>query len=149
MLCGCDLNPALNYIRGLLGRHNNRACCGRTSIESALRTFQHLNLRQVGILAVKCRRVGVKNAVNDKGKVGLSVTGTINTANTQRAIANFNGVYQSHTGRHGNKVLSSLHADIFNLALGKGRDCGRDILQGFRPRSGGNDYFFQFSVSAI
>ena len=71
----------------------------------------------------------MQDAVDNEGEVGLTVSGTGDAANTERAITRLYRVDEGHAGGHIDKVFSALHTHVFDLAFRKRGDGGRYVLQ--------------------
>ena len=103
------------FVRGALGGHDDSTSRRRAAVQGALGSLQHFDLRQIGILAVERRGVGVQDAVDDKGKVGFAIPGAIDAPDGQLAVSHLNGVDEGYAGGHVNKVLSPLDTGVPDL----------------------------------
>ena len=103
------------FVRGALGGHDDSTGRRGATVQGALGSLQHFDLRQIGVLAVERRGVGVQDAVHDEGKVGFAIPRAIDSAYGQLAVSHLHGVDEGYAGGHVDKVLGPLDTGVPDL----------------------------------
>ena len=122
---------------------DHRAGHSVATVERALRSLQHFDLRNVVEFLVQRVRVGLQHAIDDERKVSLSVATRVDAADRDLKVTGFRRLHLRDARRQRDEVLRTLDASRLDFRGGEGLHRRRHVFEALGALTGGDDDFFE------